>query len=92
MIVGFKHRGLKTFFETGNTRGIRGDHARRIGVILEILDTADRLENLRRPSLRLHQLIGDRHGTWSVSVNAQWRITFTYEDGEFDDLDLEQYH
>lgn len=92
MIVGFKHKGLKAFYETGKAKGIRPDQARRIGTILAIMDEADQIEALDRPAMRLHPLTGDRKGIWSVSVNGPWRITFTFENGAFDLLNLEQYH
>lgn len=92
MILGFKHKGLKAFYETGKTKGIRPDQARRISIILAMLDEAESLDDLNRPSLRLHELVGDRKGTWAVNVNGPWRITFTYDNGDFDDLNLEQYH
>lgn len=92
MILGFKHKGLKALYETGKTKGIRTDLVRRVSSVLAMLDEAESLDDLTRPSLRLHELIGDRAGTWSVSVNAQWRMTFTYENGDFEDLDLEDYH
>lgn len=92
MISGFNHKGLKAFYETGKAKGIRPDQARRISIILANLDEAQNLDDLSRPSLRLHELTGDKKGTWSVSVNAQWRITFSYENGDFDSLNLEQYH
>jgi hypothetical protein len=33
-------------------------------------------ENDRHPSLRVHQLRGDRAGQWSASASASLRITF----------------
>lgn len=92
MIKSFKHKGLQAFYETGKTKGIRPDQSRRIAIILAILDEADGLDDLNRPSLRLHELSGTRKGTWAVSVNGAWRITFTHEGGAFSVLDLEQYH
>ena len=92
MISSFKHKGLQAFYETGTTKGIRPDLARRIGIILAILDEAEGLEDLSRPSLRLHELAGTRKGIWAVSVNGPWRITFAHDNGTFSILDLEQYH
>ena len=92
MISGFKHKGLKAFYETGKAKGIRPDQARRIGTILAIMDEADSLAPLDRPAMRLHQLKGDREGTWAVNVNGPWRVTFAFEDGAFTLIDLEQYH
>ncbi|MDE2791581.1 MAG: type II toxin-antitoxin system RelE/ParE family toxin [Paracoccaceae bacterium] len=92
MITGFRHKGLKALYQTGSSKAIRPDLVRRVSIILAILDEAHSLDDLRRPSLRLHALGGTRKGDWSVSVNAQWRITFTCDAGEFGDVDLEDYH
>ena len=92
MIIGFKHKGLKAYFETGKTKGLRSDLIGRINTILSDMEAGQDLDALSRPSLRLHELTGDRKGTWSVSVNAQWRMTFTHKNGEFDNIDLEDYH
>lgn len=50
----------------------------------------DALDGL--PGWRLHQLTGDRRGTWSLSVSGNWRLTFDLEGDEIHDLDLEDYH
>ena len=44
------------------------------------------------PGWRVHQLAGDRKGTWSISTSGNWRITFEEESGYLDLLDLEDYH
>ena len=44
------------------------------------------------PGWRIHQLVGDRAGTWSLSVSGNWRITFAIEGDEITNLDLEDYH
>jgi mRNA-degrading endonuclease YafQ of YafQ-DinJ toxin-antitoxin module len=48
----------------------------------------------RPPSLgwRVHQLSGDRAGTWSIAVSGNWRITFDLKDQEICNLNLEDYH
>jgi proteic killer suppression protein len=33
------------------------------------------------PGWRIHQMKGDRAGTWSISVSGNWRITFDIEHG-----------
>jgi proteic killer suppression protein len=44
------------------------------------------------PGLQLHQLKGDRAGTWAVMVSGNWRVTFVFrgEDAQF--VDYEDYH
>ena len=44
------------------------------------------------PGWRIHQLRGDRAGTWSISVSGNWRLTFELRQGEICNLDLEDYH
>jgi proteic killer suppression protein len=46
------------------------------------------------PKLKPHQLKGDRQGEWAVSISANWRITFRFDNstGTAYDLDLEDYH
>jgi len=41
---------------------------------------------------RVHQLRGDRAGTWSISVSGNWRLTFDIRQGEICNFDLEDYH
>ena len=92
MIVSFKHRGLEQFFESGTTRGIQVKHAKRIRMILARLNAAISPQDMNLPRLVLHELMGQRKGTWSVSVSGNWRITFTFDDVDACDVDLEDYH
>jgi proteic killer suppression protein len=36
---------------------------------------------MNRPGWGWHPLKGDLSGNWSVSVNDNWRVTFTFENG-----------
>ncbi|MGI2904195.1 type II toxin-antitoxin system RelE/ParE family toxin [Tolypothrix sp. VBCCA 56010] len=56
------------------------------------MDSALILEDIRLPGYDLHELKGDRKGTWSIKVSANWRITFKFEDGDAYDVNLEDYH
>ena len=44
------------------------------------------------PSFRLHALTGSLRGFWAVTVRANWRIIFRFEDGKARDVDLVDYH
>jgi len=44
------------------------------------------------PGNRFEELKGDRKGTYSIRINAQWRITFRREDGSAIDVRIEDYH
>ena len=88
-----RHKGLERYLETGDSRGIRRDLVARIRRVLTSLGGASSPETmLGPPGWRIHQLSGDRAGTWSISVSGNWRITFDIDDGEILNLDLEDYH
>lgn len=92
MLTNLKHRGLAEFWTTGATRYLQNDLKKRIKVRLDVMELAETLEDINAQGWNLHELKGDRKGTWSLSVNATWRITFRFEEENCLDVDLEQYH
>jgi proteic killer suppression protein len=44
------------------------------------------------PGFRLHRLKGDLRGFWAVTVRANWRVIFRFENGDAHDVDLIDYH
>jgi len=92
VIVSFKHKGLKRLFEQNDRSGLRADLTDKIERILTVLDAASAPQALDLPGYRLHQLKGDRKGYWSVTVRANWRIVFRFENDRACDVDLVDYH
>lgn len=92
MIKSFKHKGLRSFFETGSLAGIQASHAKRLRMQLAALDTAQTIEDMDVPGFRLHPLKGDRMGTWSITVSGNWRVTFEFIDGHAYIVNYEDYH
>ena len=92
MIETFRHKGLRQLFEDDNPKGVSADQIRKLKQILALLDAASNIEDLNFPTFRLHPLKGQYKGYWSLSVNANWRIIFTYADGTASILDLVDYH
>lgn len=92
MIQKFKHKGLKRLFESGISSGVDPQHVTRIWKILALLETAENLEDMDLPGLGLHQLKGNRKGTWAVKVSGNWRITFKIQSGDAFDVNYEDYH
>ncbi|MGV6474617.1 proteic killer suppression protein [Azotobacter beijerinckii] len=92
MIKTFQHKGLKAYFETGSTKGIRADHAKRLTRVLGILDQAVGLEEINMPGFRLHQLKGDLAGFWSITISGNWRVIFRFVGQDVELLDYLDYH
>jgi len=89
MIKTFRHKGLKQLFEAGKSRALAQDLAKRARIILDYLDAAVTVYDMSLPGLHLHELKGDRKGTWSVRVSGNWRITFNFRGGDAYGVDLE---
>jgi proteic killer suppression protein len=92
MIESFRHKGLKRLYEADDARGLNPDHVVKIIAILTLLDTATAIETMDVPGFRCHRLIGNLKGFWSVTVRANWRIVFRFENGSAFDVDLVDYH
>jgi toxin HigB-1 len=92
MIQGFRHKGLKRLFEEGQTKRVRPDHLEKIENILAVLNRAGEPEDMNLPGFHLHPLKGDLKGFWSVTVRANWRIIFRFQEGDAYDVDLVDYH
>ena len=92
MIQRFRHKGLKRLFENGVTKGVRPDHVEKIENVVAVLDRARQPEDMNLPGFGLHPLKGDLKGFWSVTVRANWRVIFRFQEGDAYDVDLVDYH
>lgn len=92
MIRGFRHKGLRKFFETGSKSGIQAQQVARLRLVLAQLNAAAEPRDMDLPGLDLHPLKGERKGTWAVSVSGNWRVTFRFLGKDADDVDYEDYH
>ena len=61
-------------------------------MILGRLSAATAPQDMALPGLSLHELVGDRKGTWAVSVSGNWRVTFRFVGKDADAVDYEDYH
>ena len=92
MIKTYRHKGLRLFFETEDSSKLPQDMLKRIDLILSTLDAAQNIEIMTVHTFRLHQLKGDLKGFYAVTVRANWRIVFRFDDGDAFDLDFVDYH
>ena len=92
MIKSFGHKGLQAFFEPGTKAGIRPDHAPKLSRLLARLDVAASAPDMNVPGWKLHPLSDDLKGHWAVSVNGNWRMTFTFEGTDAVLVDYMDYH
>ena len=92
MIKSFKHKGLKKLFHKNDHRGINPQHAPKILRILDRLDASLKPKDMNLPGYKWHELQGKEKGTWSVKVNGNWRVTFSFYGVDATLIDYLDYH
>ncbi|GGD66787.1 type II toxin-antitoxin system RelE/ParE family toxin [Lacimicrobium alkaliphilum] len=92
MIIGFRHKGLEKFYQSGSTRGIQAAHAPKLRRVLLLLDAAASPADLNLPGFKLHPLKGNLKGHWSVWINGNWRVTFRFTGADVELVDYQDYH
>lgn len=59
-------------------------------IIYQALKSANELKV--PPGNRLERLKGDRENQYSIRINQQYRICFTWEEGHADKIEITDYH
>lgn len=94
-IRSFANKGLKALYADNIAKGVPPDSVDKLRKMLAFLDDMQDPEELRSlPLWKVHTLVGDRKGTWSLSVTRNRRLTFSIDIGgrEIYDVDVEDYH
>jgi len=92
MIRSFRSRVLKRFWEKSDPRGLNPQHVRKVELILEMLEDAASPDEMNVVRLDFHKLSGESPPRWSVHVNGNWCITFSFEGEDAVAVDFEDYH
>lgn len=93
MIKSFADKETEALFAQGASNVLPADIVPRALRKLDMLDNAYRVQDLKvPPGNRLHRLQGNRFGQYSISINDQWRICFTFEGNDAFDVEICDYH
>jgi len=92
MIRSIRHKGLKRLFEQDDPSGVNAEHVGKLRNIMVTLHTAPTIDQLDLPGFRVHPLRGRMKGYGAVTVCANWRVAFRFEDGGAEDVDYVDYH
>ena len=91
MIKTIRHKGLKRLFEQDDPSGVNAEHAGKLRNILATLHAAPTVAHMDLPGLRLHPLKAGMRGFWAVTVRANWRVVFRFDD-DAEEVDCVDYH
>lgn len=94
MIVSYRDKRTELFAAGEHVRAFSG-FARQAEIRLDRMEAATALADLGAlPGNRLETLKGDRAGQFSIRINDQWRICFSWPEGSPGPTDVEivDYH
>jgi proteic killer suppression protein len=92
LIQSIRHKGLRGVYEDDDPRGVNAEHVVKLRDILVRLDAAGGVADMDVAGFKLHPLKGDRRGFWAITVRANWRVIFRFENGDALDVDYVDYH
>lgn len=92
MIVSIHHKGLRRLWLDDDGSRLPAAHVQKIRFILTLLHAAYSIPDLDFPGGALHPLKGELSGFWAVTVRANWRIIFRFEEGNAYLVDYLDYH
>jgi toxin HigB-1 len=87
----YRNAETKELFDTGSSRKFRNIERVALRKLI-YLNRAQSLRDLAIPGHRLEMLTKDRPGQHSIRINDQFRICFTWKDGEAHDVEITDYH
>jgi proteic killer suppression protein len=93
-IRSFAHKGLKRLYEDDNAKGVPPDTVDKLRKMFAFFDAMQQGDELRALTVwKVHTLLGNRKGIWSLSVTGNRRLTFWIDsEPQICDLNLEDYH
>lgn len=92
VIKSFRHKGVERFFLKGTKQGIQAHREAKLKRQLAQLQAAKSPQDMAIPGWKLHSLTGQLAGHWAVWVDQNWRLTFTFENGDAILIDYQDYH
>jgi proteic killer suppression protein len=91
MIRSIRHKGLKRLYEQDDPSGVNPEHVSKLRNILARLYAARAVGDMDLPGFRLHQLKGALRDYYAVTVRANWRVIFRFDDRDAEDVDYVDY-
>ena len=96
MIRNFGNKVAREIWENDESKSLPKDLWIRAKALLTIMHGTREMNDLlikgQPPNIRLHKLKGVRADEWSVTIGLPWCITFSFKNGEFLNVKIEDYH
>jgi proteic killer suppression protein len=93
MIKSFKNKETEKVYSREGSSKLPRDIQQVAFRKLRMINNARNLNDLKiPPANRLEKLKGTREGQYSIRINDQWRICFTWQEADAYDVEIADYH
>ncbi len=93
MIKSFADKETEKLFRGRKSKAVPPQVRERAESKLKVLNAATNAEDLRAPrGNRLEKLRGEEGGRWSIRINQQYRVVFTFEGGDAYDVEVSKHY
>jgi proteic killer suppression protein len=93
VIKSFKDNETAKIYSRERSRKLPSDIQQIALRKLRMINNAKNINDLRiPPANRLEKLSGNRAGQYSIRINDQWRVCFSWKDGDAADVEITDYH
>lgn len=97
VIASFASKGTEDIFHGLDTKAARATCPKTLWAVarrkLDMLDAAAAVGDLKAPPAnRLERLKGDLAGSYSIRVNDQYRVVFSFDGGRAEGVKIVDYH
>ena len=93
MIKSFGSKETEQIWQGGRSKKLPIEIQRIGRRKLRMINNAQTINDIRvPPANRLKRLKGDLNGIYSVRINDQWRITFSWTNNNANNVKIEDYH
>ena len=93
ILLKFRHKNLEALYNEDKSKGLPSVAVSKLKRVLAALEFADDISSIATmPGWRLHSLTGDRKGEYSITITANWRLTFRVDGNLVTEIDFQDYH
>ena len=93
MIRSFRDKDTEAIWQRRYVKKLSPELGRLAYNKLVLINAAESINDLRvPPGNRLEKLAGNRAGQYSIRVNDQWRVCFTWTESGPENVEIVDYH
>jgi len=92
VIQSIRHKGLRLYYEKGESSKLPREQWTKLSMLLSALDAVSSENDIKALAHGIHQLKGKYKSFWSLTVTGNYRLVFRWASPDIHDVDYLDYH